>query len=695
MFSQEIVNEAARLYNADRKNIEALKILAESAYVTKQINYAINFYSELVRIEPKDNYYDKLSEIYKELKKYTLAFVYKSKAIEMREAKTEEEERLINTYKNIIIKQNKGIKEYGEKIDKDNQDRKYKNYLILNFEKLLKENKKQEAYKLIKEIKNKIPIQVLPVWISLAFRSGDHEEALEAAVNALLVYPTDWMLLINFIDILVQLRKANLMIDFAIAAVNIKPNNDIAWMNLGAAYETLGKSWESAKVTKKAIELNPRNASAWTNLGNALKNSGDLINAVDAYKKAIELEKNNPSLWSNYLLGINYQPNATKEEILKAHQEYGVFTESKYKENKKTKIKLNKKIKIGLVSADLRNHPVAYFMFNFLKEITKIYEINVYYNFPNEDIVSKSIIDIVSKWNNISNLNDNKVIEIIQKDDIDILIDLSGHTARSRLEVFAQKAAPIQITWLGHPNTSGLTRIDYKITDEIMDPKGVDKYYTEKLIRLSIHATYTPLVGNLKELNDEKYKIKQSPLIDNNYITFGCCNNFAKVSEEVIESWSKILSNVKNSKLLIESPGLHQEQHRNTIINKFKNYGINNEQLILINREPNTQYLTYHKIDIALDPFPYGGGTTTCDLLWMSVPLITLYGDRPMARIGAGFLFALKLDQLIAYSKEEYINKAINLALDTNKIVTLRKNIRDYFNNSIITDHNKFSIEFS
>lgn len=680
-------------------DLEALIAAAHYASQEEKWNIALNLYNRIARDTQEDWVYKAIAEIYIKLKRGPIAAIYYDAYLSKQPEKVKENgiKEKIKILLDEFLKANPKVVEVQLKYVK-NKSSKTNLEQRKKFHTACHSGKPNIAYEIgkLQYIKNCVDPDIQNVWCSLAIRNGDAQGALTAAFCAYVNRPSDWIALVNIADILLQLKRLTHILDYAIAAVNIQPKSPVAWMNLGATWEVLQQSWESAQATEKALKLDPNNASAWTNLGNAYKNSGDLVKALPAYREAVKLDPHNNLLWSNLLFGILYDPLVTNIEIAQEHLEFGKTIELKNKVGKIRKIKKNtEKIRIGFVSADLRAHPVAYFVEPLLVNINKNdFSIYVYDNHHTEDLVVERLKTYTDKWTKIADKTDLEVIDFIWEDQIDVLVDLSGHTAKNRLDLFAKKPVDLQITWLGHPNTTGLTRIDYRLTDKYLDPDGNESLYTEKLYRLPIHAAYIPLIRSPEMRTSLEFSVKKTPALNNKYITFGSCNNLAKISSEVIQLWSEILLNIPYSKLLIEAPGLNQNEYKNNLLKKFNNYGITSERLILHNRVNAMQYKRYNEIDIALDPFPYGGGTSTCDLLWMGVPLVSLEGERVMSRTGVCFLTLAGHKEWIASNKNDYKNIAFKLASNIEFLNDIRMNLRREVENSLIMNGKEFAYSF-
>lgn len=681
-------------------NEDHLRQYASKALAEGKVNHALNALNHLVRKQPTLDVLLSMAQVFRQLNRPPIEAIYLQAALAKAprlDAQTIAARR--DACIDLFLQSNPRVAEMKSKLVKAPysldilRDRK-------KFFTLSREGRTAEAFKIgwRQHEAARVDPMLQGVWCSIAMRQGRHQQALTSAFLAFVVNPADWVALTNISDILIQLRRAKHALDYAIAAVNLRPTSAVGWLNLGATWELLGKTWESIKATQSAIDINPQDPASWTNLGNAHKNSGRLLEALPAYREALRLDPNNPSLWSNLLFGINYDHTASPQLIAEEHFRFGRHIEGRYppiEHSKRIQGGVPRKIRVGFVSADIRSHPVAYFLEPLWTNLDRgRFEIFSYDNFPTEDLVSKRFKLFTDHWINISGLSDDAVVKRILDDCIDVLIDMSGHTARNRLSVFARKPSPVQVTWLGHPNTTGMTRIDWRITDRGVDPDGVDHLYSEKLWRLPIHAAYAPLVKQPELRTSPAYQVGPTPALKNGYVTFGTCNNLAKLSPGVVRLWADLLKRVAESRLLIEAPGLQQPEYRKSIEERFAAAGIPASRLILHERISSMQYLRYHEIDIALDPFPYGGGTTTCDLLWMGVPLVTLVGDRPMARIGAAFLHTVGHPEWVASSEDEYLERAVELASDVRRLQSLRTGLRAQVQASRLMDGPAYARSF-
>jgi protein O-GlcNAc transferase len=344
------------------------------------------------------------------------------------------------------------------------------------------------------------------------------------------------------------------------------------------------------------------------------------------------------------------------------------------------------RLRIGYISGDFRKHSVAYFFEPLLQHHSAhVVETFCYYNNTVVDVTTKRLMVICDHWRSIVDLPDLDVFNLIKNDKIDILVDLSGHTGKNRLLVFAQKPAPIQVTWLGYPNTTGLSAIDYRFTDIIADPIGeADELHSEKLLRLP--NGFQCFQGNEKILVG-----LELPQKSQGYITFGSFNNLSKITPQVIKAWSKILHMVPTSHLLLKSFQLNY--NKNYYLELFKNEGLAEDRIKLHGKLDSTEdhLELYNKIDIGLDPFPYNGATTTCEALWMGVPVITLLGDRHVGRVGASILTNVGLTNFIAQDIDSYIKLTVEMAANTNYLQETRKGLRERMQRAPLCDAHSFA----
>ena len=457
-------------------------------------------------------------------------------------------------------------------------------------------------------------------------------------------------------------------------AIALEPNSAAAHTNLGYALIQVSSLGEGIYHCQKAIELNPQLEVAHLNLGFALKNQGKSTEAIASFRSALEIKPDFLPAQCNLLYSLNYDSAYSPEEIAQAHFDWGKMINSTTSINIPAQPKNKKnKIRVGYVSPDFKQHSVAYFIEPILRHHNQDdFAIYCYANVSQPDAVTKHLQQYADYWRNIYGIDDQQVCQQIKQDQIDILVDLAGHTGQNRLPLFALKPAPIQITYIGYPNTTGLETMDYRFTDEIADPFEVsDAYYSEKLIRLpNCVLCYQPPT-DLPPVNELPAKTL-------NVFTFGSFNNLPKLTPEVIAVWSKILQQVPKSRLILKVRWFDDPHTCDRFHRLFAEQGIEPRRVKLIGKidNPNHHLAFYGNIDIALDPFPYNGTTTTCEALMMGIPTLTMTGNIHASKVGSSLLNTVGLPEWVATSSEEYIDKAIHFANDWELLTNIRKSLR-------------------
>ncbi len=419
---------------------------------------------------------------------------------------------------------------------------------------------------------------------------------------------------------------------------------------------------------------------------------GNMDDCLLNYKNIIDNNEANSKLWSAFLFTTNYTYKYSQKDYLNFCNKYSEKLE-KFDEKilKKFQYEKNpKKIRLGFFSADLRTHSVAKFIEETLKILKKDnYEIIAFSNnkLGADDLTTERLKGIFHEWYDIVNVSDLDVVNLIRDKKINILFDLTGYSTGNRCEIFKNKSAPLQISWCGYCNSSGLKEMDYLIADENLIKKEEDFNYTEKIIRL-------PKIWNSHFLISSEIKINELPAIKNKYTTFGSFNNYGKLSDETIETWSVILKN-NSSKLILKSSVHDHQLLRDNIKNKFKKNGIEGEKIIFMERLKNydDHLKMYNNIDISLDTFPFAGATTTFESLWMGVPTITLSGEIFNSKFGLSINKNLNLDTFIAKDKNDYIEKAKIISSDINKLSQIRYSLRNSAINSPLFDNKDLGLE--
>jgi len=482
-------------------------------------------------------------------------------------------------------------------------------------------------------------------------------------------------------------------LDEAIAAyrqaIRIKPDFAKAHSNLGNALAGQGKLDEAVAAYRQAIRIKSDYAEVYSNLGNALTAQGKLDEAIAAHRQAIRIKSDYVEAFSNMLLCLNYDDKLTNDHLFAAHREW----DERYGQRAPTFTTYDndrdatRRLRVGYLSPDFRQHSVAYFVEPLLRghDRQKV-EVFCYAEVTWPDAVTTRLQGLADHWLVTVGLSDQRLAERIRSDGIDILVDVAGHTARNRLLVFARKPAPVQVTWLGYPNTTGLNAIDYRLVDAVTDPAGeADAWASETLVRLEDGFL---CYGGLRDGPEPT----PPPCLKTGTVTFGSFNNPAKVSTATFDAWAKLLSRLPQARLILKGKSLADAATRALFFARLGERGVADRVELVTWLAGAAEHLAlYHRVDIALDPFPFNGTTTTCEALWMGVPVITLRGHRHAGRVGASLLTQIGLTDLIANSIEEYVEIAVTLAGNSGRLDDLRRALRPRMAASAMCDEGAFA----
>lgn len=456
-------------------------------------------------------------------------------------------------------------------------------------------------------------------------------------------------------------------------AITLRPNLAEAHNNLGKILKDQGQLEEAVARYRQALAIRPDYAEAHSNLGNAFKDKGELDAATEQYRQALSIKPDLASAFSNLLMTLQYLSDISPTQIFEEHRHFAERYEIPLKATWNSHANLpdpDRPLKIGYVSGDFRNHAVAYFIEPILASHNRAdFEVFGYYSHTRHDSHTDTIAKHMDHWLPCAGIEDGQLAERIRADGIDILVDLAGHTAHNRLPVFARKPAPVQATWIGYPGSTGLAAMDYRITDKYMDPPGLtERYHSETLIRLpDSEAAYRPepLCPPVNPL----------PALGSGNLTLASLNNLTKINAPVVALWARILAALPTARLMlgnVTEPAIGER-----ILAQFARAGVAAERLILQPRVGMAEYLEmHHQIDLALDPFPYNGGTTTSHSLWMGVPVLTLAGGHTIARCGVSLLSRVGLTEFIADSEDAYFHRALAVARDLPALDRVRQSLR-------------------
>lgn len=460
----------------------------------------------------------------------------------------------------------------------------------------------------------------------------------------------------------------------------------------GKIQEYFGYLDEAIDCYKKALELYPEFGEAYNNMGVVLANLGRIDESIKSFVKSFELDPTKSSRLSNIIFYSHFHPGYTSRYLLKEAQEWDIYQRQPVNENIGLLYDKNptRRLRIGYVSPNFRHHCQAFFMFPLLSHHNhEDFEIFCYSDSSKSDDWTERLMAYADCAQVIAGIPDASVADMIREDKIDILVDLTMHMANGRLAVFARKPAPVQACWLAYPGTTGLSAMDYRITDRYLDPLVHDSdaatgIYSEKSIQLpETFWCYGPP-------ETDKEPPSPLPVWVNGYVTFGSLNNFCKVNDYVISLWAKVLNKVPRSKFILSAPYGSARAHA---LGEFSKHRIDSERIEFVTHQPWLQYLeTYRKIDICLDTVPYNGHTTSLDAFWMGVPVVTLVGDTVVGRAGLSQLINLNLEFLIACNGDEYVEVAFRLSNNLEQLARLRANMRTRMRESPLMNAARFAL---
>jgi protein O-GlcNAc transferase len=467
-------------------------------------------------------------------------------------------------------------------------------------------------------------------------------------------------------------------------ALRLRPGYAEAHAGLGAALREQGRMEEAVRCAERAIALQPRFAEAYNDLGAALFGLGRLGEAERAYRAALDLDPQLPIARANLAYLLNCVPGRAPEEVFAAHREaaraIGVQPDRRPHKNDPDP---DRRLRVGYVSADLRRHSVGFFFEPLLEHHDRrAVEPFCYAASSRADEVTARLKRRAAQWCEAYALDDAALAGRIRADRIDILVDLSGFSAGNRLAALARKPAPVQVSWLGYPNTTGLEAVDWRLTDALADPPGeTERFHVEKLLRLPRgFLCYRP--------PEEAPEVAELPLARSGRLTFGCFNHLPKLTDEMLALWARLLAALPGARLMLKSFGLSAAGARRDLLARLARQGIGAERVELRAPQPTlaAHLACYGEVDIALDVFPYNGATTTCEALWMGVPVVSLAGATHVARVGASILTHAGLAELVAESPEQYVEIALALARDRERLAGLRAGLRERLRASALLD---------
>ncbi|MBB1525599.1 methyltransferase regulatory domain-containing protein [Pectobacterium carotovorum subsp. carotovorum] len=549
---------------------------------------------------------------------------------------------------------------------------------------LLKEQKYTEARQLAEELTLKQPYN-LQSWITLErinFVTGDKNAAILSLAKVISMYSNAWLVYSELSSLLHGTYHYWHAINLAYKIIRCDSNIAIAW-NVAALVYLRVENMSGAEVClEKAMQLLPNDSAILNSMAMVLDKQSNVEGAIKYYRQAVAAAPHDLSLYSNLLFALLHNAKVPASDIFAEHLSYGKVVEKlndilapvNYPQSKEP----NRMLRIGFVSGDLYDHPVSKFLSPVWNDLDhQHFSIYAYSTSDHDDNVTRMLKKHLTVWRNVASSSNNELFELIQRDEIDILFDLSGHTADNRLSVFAMKPAPIQISWIGYPGTTGLKAMDYYLVmNHAPYPEVLAHQFTEKLLYVLFDRQFEPVV-NGPEVND-------LPALTNGYLTFASFNRPTKINDTVLSAWGKILVQLPTSKMIIGAlPSMQTREH---IRKKLEAQGVQPEQLIFRERVNIMNYLAMHQeIDVLLDTFPYTGGTTTNYALWMGVPTLTLAGETYAARQGVVNLGQAGLNEFIADSEADYIDKAVSWNNRLDELNQIRHSLRKKMEHDIDT----------
>ena len=474
-------------------------------------------------------------------------------------------------------------------------------------------------------------------------------------------------------------------------ALRQRPGYAGAWHNYGLLLQALGRPDDAEDAFRGAIGSDERFVPSQQSLATLLRQEGRVSEAAEILAAARRVAPGRPDLESAELHTLIYLDTPSPDDLYRRHRDFGARLEAAYPQRFLPFSNVpdpERRLRIGYVSSDFNLHPVALFLLPLLEHHDRsAYEVHGYSTGTRRDAVTSEIERRCDRWRDASQLSDAALAETINRDRVDVLFDLTGHAGPMRLAVFAQRPAPVAASWLGYLSTTGLNRIQYRFCDAHGDPEGpADVQHTETLVRLP-HSQwcYRPIVT--------RAHAERPPVARRGSVTFGSLNHVSKVSPASRALWARVLARVPGSRLVVT--GVPEGRAREALARDFGDAGVAAERVAYLPRAPMDEYLgRYDDIDVALDTTPYGGGATTCDALWMGVPVITLAGARSVSRSAASLLTTLGLNDWVAATADEYVEAAARVAGDAALLSDARATLRPRMQSSPIMDERAFARGF-
>ena len=496
-------------------------------------------------------------------------------------------------------------------------------------------------------------------------------EAIAAFDHALTIAPTLYQGWLSLADVLQDIGDTAQAVSAAERAYALSPDNPEVLNTLGTLYAAADRRREAEAMLRRAVTLRSDDAAYWLNLGHV----GETVEVmIGCYRRALSLRPDFDQALSPLLFCLNYLSATTPSSMLSEASAYGrlLATQATPRTQWSNERSPERPLRIGVVSGDLCQHPVSYFLESTLMAFRdKPHVWLAYSTVEKEDAATANYRSLFHEWRDCRKLSDEALAEQVVDDRVDILIDLAGHSAGHRLPVFAHKPAPVQVAWLGYFATTGLNAMDWIVADPWCVPADEDACFTERVWRMpESRFCFTP--PRLEAEIKPQIRAADEPQV------LGCFNTLIKANDEVLALWSRVMAALPQAFLLIKAKQLGDEAACRALVERLVRFGFPVERVILESRSPREEYLkTYHRIDFCLDTFPFTGGTTTAEALWMGVPVLTLKGSTMIGRQGESMLHNVGLGDWVAKDPDDYVQKAVEFASDYDRLARLRRSLRD------------------
>jgi predicted O-linked N-acetylglucosamine transferase (SPINDLY family) len=471
--------------------------------------------------------------------------------------------------------------------------------------------------------------------------------------------------------------------------LELAPGNPVAHAGLALCFHMQGRLAEAESCYRRALEVGGQDANTRDYLAATLCQQGRPAETVAYHRQTLAQQPARANTLSSLLFASHYLPDQSPRQLFEDHKRWGELhgrMPADRHASFSNRPEPERPLRVGYVSADFCQHSVSFFFEPLLVNHDRSsFEITCYSATTRTDAITERL-RAAAGWHEIVGLDDPQVIDAVRADGIDILVDLAGHTGENRLGVFARRAAPIQVTYLGYPDTTGVPAMDYRFCDATTDPDGVEALSTEQLVRLpGCFLCYRPPA--------KAPAVADPPAAGLGHVTFGSFNNLAKMNEEVMSAWAELLQAVPGARLVLKSTFLSDPESGERCLRRFADNGIDRDRITLFRRVQSTRdhLEMYRHVDVALDTFPYNGTTTTCEALWMGVPVITLGGEIHASRVGSSILTAVGLEEMATDSREQYLATAARLAGEPERLSALRSTLRERVETSILCDGARFT----